>query len=552
MIIQELLEKPYEDYMTIDRISLKCDYCDKIFERTKRSVERSNGNVKKDSCDDKECKKKKQKEVNLKLYGNSNYFLTSQFKEKQRKKVLELYGTEEYFSSEDSKIKRKNKFLEKYGVDNPMKNKEVRKKQEESCEKKYGKKNYAQTKEFKEKYVQTSLKNFGCDYPMQNESLIKIREETCQKKYGKKNYTQTDEYWQNRIAICREKYGVDHPSQLKENREKAKKTCQKRYGESNYSKTEESKLRNKSHFMKKFGVPSPLCLKENQKYGKTQTEIMDWLNSFEKCNFKNNSYEVLKGKEIDLYDKNLNIGIEYSGLYWHTELSPQPRNRDYHYEKYKRCLENNIKLITIFEDEWKYKKEICKSLLKSKLGMYDKRTQARKCKIESIEKKEFKEFCDKNHLLGSNNLGLVYFSLKHENELLGVISLGRHPRKKEELILDRLCFKINVQIIGGTGKLFKKCIEWAKQNNYDKIVSWSDNRWSQGNVYKEIGFELEKELGPNYSYVNLKKPYFRESKQSKKKSNINCPPDKTEREFMAEQGYARIWDCGKKTWVYKF
>jgi hypothetical protein len=61
---------------------------------------------------------------------------------------------------------------------------------------------------------------------------------------------------------------------------------------------------------------------------------------------------------------------------------------------------------------------------------------------------------------------------------------------------------------------------------------------------------LDKELGPDYSYINLKKPYYRLSKQSQKKSNTNCPEDKTEYEWAIENGLARLWDCGKKRWKF--
>ncbi len=36
-----------------------------------------------------------------------------------------------------------------------------------------------------------------------------------------------------------------------------------------------------------------------------------------------------------------------------------------------------------------------------------------------------------------------------------------------------------------------------------------------------------------------------------KKSNTGCPEDKTEKEWCLENGYVRIWDCGKKRWSYE-
>ena len=66
-------------------------------------------------------------------------------------------------------------------------------------------------------------------------------------------------------------------------------------------------------------------------------------------------------------------------------------------------------------------------------------------------------------------------------------------------------------------------------------------------VYLKLNFELTKDYGPDYSYVDILKPYSRISKQSQKKKT-KC--SKTEKEICLEKGLARIWDCGKKKWVF--
>ena len=35
------------------------------------------------------------------------------------------------------------------------------------------------------------------------------------------------------------------------------------------------------------------------------------------------------------------------------------------------------------------------------------------------------------------------------------------------------------------------------------------------------------------------------------KQKINCPPEMTEREYCMLLGYYRIWDAGKKRFVYE-
>ena len=110
-----------------------------------------------------------------------------------------------------------------------------------------------------------------------------------------------------------------------------------------------------------------------------------------------------------------------------------------------------------------------------------------------------------------------------------------------------MCFKDNIKILGGSQKLFKAAKNWAIENNHTSIISWSDNRWSQGKVYEHLGFKLDKELGADYSYVDLKNPKIRLSKQSQKKKENQL---QTESQMAHEKGLAKIWDCGKKRWIY--
>jgi hypothetical protein len=114
--------------------------------------------------------------------------------------------------------------------------------------------------------------------------------------------------------------------------------------------------------------------------------------------------------------------------------------------------------------------------------------------------------------------------------------------------LDRLVFADGVRVVGGASKLFKALAIWAINHGYYEIVSWSDNRWSEGNVYDKMGFFLEEELPPDYSYVKGDNRY---SKQSLKKTSAEKLTGKTESQLRREQGYDRIWDCGKKRWVYR-
>jgi len=153
---------------------------------------------------------------------------------------------------------------------------------------------------------------------------------------------------------------------------------------------------------------------------------------------------------------------------------------------------------------------------------------------------------------GGNSLAKVCFGLYYEDELIGVMDLGVHHRKqtKGEMVLTRLCFKAGHQIVGGASKLFSHCVNWCKNNEIKKIISWSDSRWSNVSIYKNLNFKLEEELGSDYAYVNMSYPKERISKQSQMKCNTGCPKDISEKEWALQNGLSRIWDCGKVRWAF--
>jgi len=410
---------------------------------------------------------------------------------------------------------------------------------------KHGVKNSFQRVDVKEKIKKTNLKKHGVEYAQQSKKIREKSKATCLKNYGVEHALKNKEILEKAQVKSQERHGTRFPIQLEKFKEKVRKTNLERFGIENFLSSGFVKERIKQTNIQKYGTPFPI-----KKFGKTQKEITDWLNSHG-FNFKSD-YEILEGKELDCYDPNQKLALEYCGLYWHNEDSPEPRTRSYHHDKWKRCKEKNIQLLTIFDDEWKNKKEVCKSLILSKLGMFEKRLYARKCQIKKISKKEMCDFCDLYHLQGANKLSEVCFGLFYQEELVGVIDLGRHHRKKEKesIVLTRLCFKAGLQVIGGSGKLFKACIEYCKNKNINKIISWSDNRYSSGFIYEMLGFEKVKDLRPDYYYLNIKNPKNRISKQSQSKKNSRCPDGVTELEWANSRGLSRIWDCGKSRWEF--
>lgn len=207
----------------------------------------------------------------------------------------------------------------------------------------------------------------------------------------------------------------------------------------------------------------------------------------------------------------------------------------------------NTNSIHIFEDEWRYKKNIVKSRIKNILGK-SKRIQARKTIVKEISNKESKTFLQENHLQGEItskiNLGLYY-----EDRLVSVMTFGGlrkvlgNKSKKDSYELLRFCNKLNTNVVGGASKLLK----YFERNYKPKeIISYADYRWSNGDLYEKLGFKFIHLSKPNYFYVNpksckrLNRFKFRKSELIKE----GYSKDKTERQIMEERGYLRIYDCG--------
>lgn len=247
----------------------------------------------------------------------------------------------------------------------------------------------------------------------------------------------------------------------------------------------------------------------------------------------------------------LGIEVLYSDIAKINEF--QGYTRKYHLDKYKECLSRGVRLIIIFSDEWEHKKYQILNFLKSALGVYERKIYARLCECKEVPKKEAEAFLFAEHMQGPRRGSLYHVGLYYEGELLSVCTYGRHHRLGHpEVILDRLCFKDGVQVIGGASRMFKKGVAWCKAQGYPKLLSWSDVRFSHGNLYKVLGFHKDDQMGPDYSYVLLADPTLpRQGKQANKKKIIKAREGQTELERTKELGKSRIYDLGKVRWSYE-
>ena len=283
-----------------------------------------------------------------------------------------------------------------------------------------------------------------------------------------------------------------------------------------------------------------------------EKELMEFIQNYYKGEVINSYRGFDNQKEIDIYLPDLNIGFEYNGLLWHSSKYVESNTMINKLNIVESC---GIKLINIFEDEWLYKQNICKSRILNILGKSEK-IYARKCLIKEISYKEVKIFLNENHIQGAvpskYNIALFY-----NNEIISVMTFGAlrknlgYENKIGYFELLRFCNKLNTTVVGGASRLFSFFI---KKYNPIEIISYADRRWSQGNLYENLGFNFICNTKPNYSYIDGKKQ-IRINRYNLRKNILvekyNCPHNISETKFCHNIGYFQVFDCGNKKYIWK-
>lgn len=281
-----------------------------------------------------------------------------------------------------------------------------------------------------------------------------------------------------------------------------------------------------------------------------ENEIVRFLQSEGITNIVRNTRKLLPSKkEIDIYLPDYNLAIEYNGVYWHHEDIAHI-TRSYHLEKFKECEAIGVQLITIFSNFWKTKPEIVKHIIRSKLKLQTKAIYARQCNIVDVDTATSRLFLNKYHIQGYTTASIRY-GLEHNNKLVALMTFGKSRTGigKKEDTHELIRFASIGRVVGAASKLLS---HFVKSNNFNKIVSYSDNEWSNGSLYQKLGFTLESEIPPSYWYLNPKeeKLYHRYNFAKYKLVEQGFNSSKTEKQITKEIGLLKVWDCGKKRWVY--
>lgn len=483
-----------------------------------------------------------------------------------KKTCVERYG-ESYFKEHGDKSKQTK--IKKYGEDQ---GKIFMKKAKEAARLKHGD-NYQSKFVNADKIKQTKIKIYGDNYASKiAQKAIKTKIE----RYGENFFKEMGTInYQNFL-----KKGGEEAVQKKI--EKHNHTCIERFGENYLQKFVE--FRRKTYIDRygegygrlffERGVPTKLerygTIIPNSHISTFEQEIFDFVKSVYNGNIIQSDHSQLNYLELDVFIPDKKFAIEANGWFFHSESSGKwidkfdvdsielNYNKYRHLEKTEMCEERNIRLLHITDLEWNdlRKQSIFKSMIKSALGIYDRKIYARKCEFKEIfDKQQIYQILENNHIQGRCNFNRA-FGLFYDSELVQCMTFLNHSNHNyNEVELNRMVTLKNTQVIGGFSKLISNS---SKLLNTEYITSYIDRGMFDVKGYINSGFEIIKYNEPSYSYIFQNKIYRREFGMRKNIEKLYDEgvlsywnPDETERVNMWKNDIPRIYNSGTIKVRYK-
>lgn len=433
-------------------------------------------------------------------------------------------------NSKETELLRKKKCIEKYGVEHPMKSSDIKEKFNDKIKDKYGVDNISQLDSIKKKKTETMIDNFGVEYNFQRNDVKKVLSNNATANNKKRSLEKEMEYV-SYTSTKLEPYGIT----VKSYRNMLYNCICSDNHEFTISKNminDRIKLNvDICTVCKPIGIPT----------SSGENELYEYINSLVDIDIIKN--HRIDGLELDIYLPTLNIAFEYNGLFWHSDYFKNP---NYHLEKTRMCERKGIKLTHIWEDEWKNKCDIIKSMIKSRLGLIGTRIYARKCEILEIDNSVYRKFLSENHLQGNVNAKFKY-GLYYNNEIVSVMSFGNLRKnmgfsKKDGIYeLLRYCNKLNTHVVGGASKLLSHFI---KNVYVDDVITYANRDYSDGNLYEKIGMIYDGETKPNFFYVKGDVRFNRFTFRKSVLVEEGYDSNKSASEIMHERGYHKLYTTG--------
>jgi Zn finger protein HypA/HybF involved in hydrogenase expression len=232
---------------------------------------------------------------------------------------------------------------------------------------------------------------------------------------------------------------------------------------------------------------------------------------------------ILNGKEVDIYIPSKHVGIEYNGVYWHSDK--RGKGPDYHYNKWLVAKQAGVDLIQVWEDDWLKHPDLVKSLLARKLGVLKKsNSMLHPIRLTGAR---VKSFFTVNHLQGFIR-GTDYIGLE---SLKGVLIAA--------MVLNIKDGKVKIARYAAASNYdrgFTNLVGFIEETfSPDSVSVVDDHMASNFKLFAKAGFLADKDIKPSYLY----------SVRAERLSKSQLPPKSLEK----LDSLPKVWDAGKTVWV---
>ena len=139
-------------------------------------------------------------------------------------------------------------------------------------------------------------------------------------------------------------------------------------------------------------VNIPKCLRCTATLTKPQIELSECIRDMG-YNVVLNERSVIAPKEIDVWIPSHRVAVEYNGLYWHCKDNRAELHVE---EKMDVCSKQGIRLIIVFEDEWRDRRHAVLANIQVALCAQDNA----KCDVIDVCDDDRRKFFDAFHMIG--------------------------------------------------------------------------------------------------------------------------------------------------------
>lgn len=251
--------------------------------------------------------------------------------------------------------------------------------------------------------------------------------------------------------------------------------------------------------------------------------------------------------EVDIYVPSLKLAFEYNGVYYHSDALG--RDKHSHYNKFRACEAAGVQLIVVWEDDWRDRRAVVEKMVSAKLGLAPKSLSGARSLVvdHDVPFAEVEGLLANEHIQGPYR-GSTHLGLRDPVDG-SLVSVMVGATRKREMVIAR--FASRESVTGGFARLLSVMRKEAARRGCSRLITYSDNSVSNGEMYARNGFYKAADILPKYGVVWRMTRYHSSSfKRSRfrREPTLSYVDGARLVDLYAANGMYRVWDYGKVRW----